>query len=114
MSHPGPILQIIYCLYILVGISIPLRAQQPTDLQIIRQRIVDKLLEHSVNDESIATILDQLEEEGTWPDIDYVDTTRTGFQHGQHLSRMVALFRAISKSTSEYYQSQKVRVDLFS
>lgn len=114
MSHPGPILQIIYCLYILVGISIPLRAQQPTDLQIIRQRIVDKLLEHSVNDESIATILDQLEEEGTWPDIDYVDTTRTGFQHGQHLSRMVALSRAFSQSTSEYYQSPKVRDALFS
>lgn len=105
--------QILCCLYFLAGITIPLCAQQPTDLQVIRQRIVDDLLEHPVNDKSIATILDQQQEEGNWPDIDYVDTTRTGFQHGQHLSRMVALSQAFSQSTSEYFQSPKVREALF-
>jgi chondroitin AC lyase len=74
------------------------------DLEIIRKRIIADLMEPTVDAEEIARLIKTIKADGSWPDINYVDTSRTGFQHRQHLENMLALSRAYKKPGTEFYQ----------
>lgn len=50
-----------------------------------------QLLSVPVSDGRIKTLVGTLQPDGSWPGIDYVDTTRTAFQHERHLSNMLTL-----------------------
>src|SRR5688572_21229209 len=54
------------------------------DLEIIRDRVIADLLEPALNEELIKTLIKSIKQDGSWPDIDYVDVSRTGFQHSRH------------------------------
>ena len=67
-----------------------------------------QLLSASVSDSRIKTLLETLQPDGSWPGIDYVDTTRTAFQHERHLSNMLALSIAYQKKGSPYKGNKQV------
>lgn len=73
------------------------------DLQVIRQRIVADLLEPAINSDRIKLLIKTIQPDGSWPDINYKDTTKTGFQHRIHLENMLDLARAIKKQGSPFY-----------
>jgi len=79
------------------------------DLDVVRRRVIDELLEPTVDDQEISGLMEALHSDGYWPDIDYVDTTRTAFEHSVHLSNMVTMGRAFKKSESDYYQDQSLK-----
>jgi chondroitin AC lyase len=81
----------------------------PTDFEIIKKRVVEDLVQPGVNDTEIKSLTEQLQEDGTWPGIDYEDVSNEGFQHSRHYSNMVNLARAYRKSTSAFYKSEEVR-----
>lgn len=85
---------------------------QTGDLDIITGRIIKNILHNPVHDGQVTEILDQLSEKGTWPDIDYVDTTRTGFQHAQHLNRMALMAKAYRLQESDYYQHSNILISI--
>lgn len=92
---------------------VPLRkfnfASSGPDLEIVRARVVDDLLEPEVDQAEIKHLLRSMLEDGSWPDIDYKDVSRTGFQHSRHLRNMVALARAYKKPGSPYAGSPEVK-----
>jgi chondroitin AC lyase len=71
------------------------------DLDIIRKRIIDDLLSPNVAPENIRQLTSTIRPDGTWPGIDYKDTSRTGFEHRIHLENMVTLARAWRKNKDE-------------
>lgn len=75
------------------------------DLEIIRKRIIEDLMEPAVNTEEIKRLIQSIQPDGSWPGINYKDTSRTGFQHSQHLQNMLALSRAYKKPGNEFYQN---------
>lgn len=75
------------------------------DLEIIRKRIIEDLFEAPVNIAEIKQLIETIQADGSWPGINYKDTTRTGFQHRQHLENMLALSRAYKKPGTEFYQN---------
>lgn len=79
------------------------------DLEIIRQRVVDDLLEPSINAEEIKQLIKSIQPDGSWPDINYKDTSRTAFQHREHLEHMLDLSRAYKKPGSQFYQNTEVK-----
>jgi chondroitin AC lyase len=79
------------------------------DLEIVRQRIVDDLMEPSVNNEKIKQLVETIQPDGSWPGINYKDTTKTGFQHSIHLANMLDLARAYKKPGSDYYKNAAVK-----
>ena len=79
------------------------------DLQTIRKRIVDDLLAPAVNAAKIKKLITTIEPDGSWPGINYKDTTKTGFQHGIHLENMLELARAYKKKDSEFYMNAGVK-----
>jgi chondroitin AC lyase len=74
-----------------------IRKHVSPDLEIIRKRIIDDLLQPPVNDEEILKLVNSIKPDGSWPGINYKDTSRTGFQHKDHLEHMLDLARAYKK-----------------
>jgi chondroitin AC lyase len=80
-----------------------------TDLETIRNRIIADLLAPAVDEAAIAQLTKNIKPDGSWPDINYQDVSRTGFQHKDHLENMLALSRAYKKPESKYYQKPEVK-----
>jgi chondroitin AC lyase len=79
------------------------------DLEIIRERIIIDLQQPAVNKEEVGTLVKTIREDGTWPGINYVDTSRTGFEHRIHLENMLTLARAISKKGSPFLNDVAIK-----
>lgn len=77
-----------------------------SDIDVIQERIIRDLLEYPVSDKAVADIVEGLSADGSWPDINYVDTSRTGFDHARHLGRMFSLAKAFNQKSSRYYESK--------
>lgn len=79
------------------------------DLETIRKRIIDDLLQPAVNVNDIKHLITSLKPDGTWPGIDYVDTSRTGFQHSHHLDNMLNMSMAYKKPGSPLYKNADLK-----
>lgn len=79
------------------------------DLEIIRKRIIDDLLAPDINVKDIKGLAGSIRQDGTWPGINYVDTSRTGFQHSRHLENMLNMSRAFKKPGSALYQNPELK-----
>ena len=79
------------------------------DLEILRERVVAELMEPEVEEIHIKSLISTIQDDGSWPGINYQDTSRTGFEHSVHLDNMVALSRAYQKPASEFYKNTQVK-----
>jgi chondroitin AC lyase len=84
------------------------------DLEKLRKRVIDDLLEPSIVSNKIKKIISTIKPDGSWPGIDYKDTTKTGFEHRIHLENMLDLARAYRKPGSEFTNNPDVRKTLSS
>ena len=55
------------------------------DLEIIRTRIVDDLLKPEIDPDKINKLVKIIQPDGSWPGINYKDTTKTGFEHRRYI-----------------------------
>ena len=90
----------------------PARSSASQDLEIIRKRIVDDLMEPEVNAAKVQQLITTLQADGSWPGINYKDVSRTGFEHSQHLQNMFELARAYKKPGSSYFGKEDVKKTL--
>lgn len=79
------------------------------DLEVIRARVIQDLLAPDLNEALIRNLMKTIRDDGSWPDIDYADVSRTGFQHSRHLENMYLLSRAYKKKDSPWYQNPEVK-----
>ena len=91
---------------------VPSKPSASQDLEIIRKRIVDDLMAAPVDADKIQGLITTLQADGSWPGINYLDTTRTGFQHSRHLENMFDLARAYKKMGSPYYGKEEAKKTL--
>jgi len=80
-----------------------------SDLETIRKRIIAELIEPDVDDGKIETLIYTANKDGSWPEINYQDTTRTGFEHSRHTANFVLMSRAYKDPDSKFYKSVKVK-----
>lgn len=80
-----------------------------TDMKILEERFTAELLEQKIYEEEIEQLISTIQGDGTWPGINYKDTSRTAFEHSQHLSNMIDLGRAYKKKSSPYYRNSEVK-----
>ncbi|MCF6358677.1 MAG: polysaccharide lyase beta-sandwich domain-containing protein [Draconibacterium sp.] len=80
-----------------------------SDFEIIKERVVNELLKSEVDDSRISMLIETLKKDGTWPDINYEDVSRTGFQHRNHYGNMISLARAYKNKDSKYHKNKKVK-----
>lgn len=92
-----------YCIIAISLLSISANsASAASDLETIRQKVIAEMMSQRVNDNRINTLMTSINKNGTWPGINYVDVSRTGFQHGEHLRNLVDLSRAYKKPGSKF------------
>ncbi|HCC53175.1 MAG TPA: chondroitin lyase [Porphyromonadaceae bacterium] len=76
--------------------------QHPSDMDVIQDKITAQYLRPDIQENRVRAILETIKDDGTWPDIDYVDTSRIAFQHVEHLDNMILMARAYKKKGSAY------------
>jgi chondroitin AC lyase len=65
------------------------------NFELIKDRVVAELMKTEVDDDRVQTIIDRLNEEGSFNDINYVDLSRTaGFPQRRHTSDLAYLASA--------------------
>lgn len=79
-----------------------------SDLETIHQRILAKLMEPKVLDSQVETLINTLQKDGSWPEINYQDVSRTAFEHSRHTGNMVVMSRAYNNRDSKFYKSKRV------
>ena len=81
------------------------RLEQIHDLGLLRQRFTSAALrpEAPVDDGYVISLLNSLQADGSWSDINYADTRNVAFQNAQHLAHMVAMARAYRLPSSSLY-----------
>ncbi|KAA6328812.1 Chondroitinase-AC [termite gut metagenome] len=90
-------LVILFVCFILSARPVDSVAASNPDIELLRKKFVAELLNPPVQEANVKELIATLRLDGTWPGIDYVDTTRTAFQHARHLSNLVQMSRAYKK-----------------
>lgn len=94
---------------ILLLISVSFTTSLAQDITVIKKRVVADLLESPVNRTAITQLVKTIQPDGSWPDINYKDVSRTGFQHKDHLENMLSLARAYKKPGSPLFGDPAVK-----
>lgn len=100
------ILYQLLCVIVFFSATSSVYANKDTDY--LRKQFVDELLVGPVNNDRVAELLNTLQPDGTWPGIDYVDTSRVAFQHTIHLNNMFLLAKAYKRPGNKYKGNKKV------
>ncbi|WP_163324107.1 polysaccharide lyase 8 family protein [Draconibacterium mangrovi] len=83
-------------------------ANYPEELQQLHQNFITYLLNDDLNVEEVEKQLNDLREDGTWPDIDYPSKTRGYWSPRFHLERMLLIARAYQNPETRFYQDAEV------
>ncbi len=88
---------------ILLTIFFPCYAQTSTnsDIKLIKKRITLEFLDTKVKEASVEELMTTIKEDGSWPGINYIDVSRTGFRHETHLKNLLQMSCAYKKSNSK-------------
>lgn len=85
-----------------------------SEIELLRQKVIAELMAPSVDETSVRELMSAIRPDGTWPGIDYVDISRTGFQHTRHLNNMVEMSRAFKKKGTKLQGDKKLKAVIFS
>jgi chondroitin AC lyase len=84
------------------------------DLETVRQRVVAELMKPVADDSLVEDLVETISQAGSWADINYLDVSRTAFDHQRHLGNMVAMSRAFKDESSSHFLDSKVKKALLS
>lgn len=89
--------------------SLPAHAKKD-DFLIVKERVVAELMKTPIDDGRVETIMDKINEHGSFNDINYVDLSRTaGFPQRYHTYNLVYLAKAYKNKASSYYKNKKLK-----
>ena len=80
-----------------------------SDIDIVKKRVLQKEMQPAVDDSKIQQLVSTLQDDGTWPGINYEDVSREGFEHRIHLGNMVVMARAYQSKSSKFYHKKRVK-----
>ena len=98
-----------YLVVLMVGLFLPTEAAVQEDLEIVAQRLRSEVLVGSVDAKEIREHLEGIRDDGSWPDIDYDDRSRTQWLPRAHLRRLISLARAYRTPGGALEGSSEVR-----
>jgi chondroitin AC lyase len=110
--------KVLFFKFILLLLSSSLAyGQQKSDFEIILARVhseYQKTIAKDVLDKEVKNILSQIEENGSWKDINYQDQSLSRWQPDLHFKRVGKMARAYSNPKSNFYQDSRLYDHLLS
>jgi chondroitin AC lyase len=80
------------------------------DFRIIKDRVIAELMKSPVDDDRVEAIIRQMNEDGSFDDINYTDLSRTaGFPQRNHTANLVYLAKAYKSKESKFHRSRKLK-----
>jgi len=79
------------------------------ELEQVRERFLAGMIDRGTPARQVARLLDTVRPDGTWPGIDYADTSKTGFEHEHHLANLHTLAQAHRRPGTRYSGDAQVR-----
>ncbi|MCY1719025.1 polysaccharide lyase beta-sandwich domain-containing protein [Prolixibacteraceae bacterium Z1-6] len=79
----------------------------PEELQQLHKNVLDYILDEPINIEDVIVLLDELQEDGSWVNIDYSSQQRGAWQPVEHLRNLLQIVRAYKIPGTEIYESKK-------
>lgn len=89
-------------------------AGKVSDIEILRKKVITELMLPAVNENQVKELIGSIRPDGTWPNINYVDVSNTGFQHRIHLNNLVEMSRAYRKKGSKLKGDPKLKKAIYS
>ncbi len=83
-------------------------AQLPPEERISDQAVIELFQRYPSDPANIQTFLSTLTDEGTWPDINYEDKKRSGWEPRIHTERILELVKLYCTQGSPYFQAPEV------
>ena len=65
-----------YFSIVLIFLSFCCTTKAQSDFEQLREKVASQYLSGEVNENQVTQVLNAIKSDGTWPGIDYVDTTR--------------------------------------
>ena len=97
---------------IFVGLLLLLTASNANssnpDMLLIEERIINGILKSGSNDNQISELMNTMNNEGFWPEINYTDLSRTAFENSKHTSRLVAMSKAWRNPNSSFHENSEL------
>ena len=78
------------------------------DMLLIEERIINGILKSGSNDNQISELMNTINNEGFWPEINYTDLSRTAFENSKHTSRLVAMSKAWRNPNSSFHENSEL------
>lgn len=102
---------IILSIFLLIGLtpSPASGASASSEIELLRQKVITELMAPPVNEVHVRELIATLNPDGTWPGIDYMDVSNTGFQHTRHLGNLVEMSRAYKKKGTRLKADKKLK-----
>ncbi|GHT48339.1 hypothetical protein FACS189440_11680 [Bacteroidia bacterium] len=85
------------------------KAAANPDIELLRKNFIAELIAPPVNETSVRELIASLQPDGSWQDIDYVDTSRLAFQHSKHLDNLIQMCRAYKKKESKWKGNKELK-----
>ncbi len=90
-------------------LTLPVGAES-NDFTIIKERVIAELMKTAIDDSEVKAIVDKMNDDGSFRDINYEDLSRTaGFPQRNHTYRLVYLAQAHRSATSSYYRDDGLK-----
>ena len=80
--------------------------------RIITDVVASKISTIDQLDKNVASYLTQLQDDGSFPDIDYASDARTDWPPMQHLDRLLAMGLAYTQTESKYYGNDELKAKM--
>lgn len=84
------------------------KVSYPDELNQLQENLISYYLNTPVDDVKVEGLLDKMESNGSWPNIDYANYRRGGWPVKEHLENVQTLAIAYKMEGSEYYQKSQV------
>lgn len=78
-------------------------------IETLRQKVITELMAPPVNEVHVRELMATLNTDGTWPGINYMDVSNTGFQHARHLGNLIEMSRAYKKKGTRLKADKKLK-----
>ncbi len=95
---------------VLLSLSLMASSAQVDDFYLVKDRVVAELMKTEIDDAQVQAIMDRMQSDGSFADIDYGDLSRrAGFPHRRHTYDLVYLAKAYKNEDSKYFKNGSVK-----
>ena len=112
MMNRNFFLPLIMIAFVVCSCVQPPKVNYPENLQQLHENVLANIHDSPTDLPEVKKYLDEMKEDGSWPDIDYTSKERGGWPPAGHISRIREIAKSYQTQNSGYYHKKEVSVKI--